>query len=294
MIGQILALLTAFCWAQNSIFYHITGKRAGSRTVTHIRLWIALPAVIIVHRIFLGSFIPHEPLTENLVILFVSGFVGFFIADVFIFYGFVAIGPGITLLIMTLSPILSAVISFFTLGESLTLIQTFGMLVTITGILLVIYHENRGSGLVSRNIRGFIFATIGAVAQAAAMVLSKTGMADGIHPISANVIRITAGFTGLVIFTVIRGELINDFKKMRDIKTLGILTISSLVGPVLGIILTLYALQIAPIGIVTTLMQTSPIILLPIEAVFLKRKITPPILLGTFIAVGGAVLLFLF
>lgn len=294
MLGQILALLTALCWAHNSVSYSIAGRKVTSQTVTHIRLWIALPAVIIVHYIFTGRALPEITLNLPFILLFISGVVGFFIADVFIFYGFVSIGPGPTLLILTLSPILSAFLSFFLLAESLRLLQILGMFVTISGILLVIYHENCNTKLDSHKIKGYSFAAIGAVAQAAAMVLSKMGMEGGIHPISANVVRITAGFIGLVIFSLVRGEFINDFKKMRDVKTLSIISIAALIGPVLGIIMTLYALQLTPVGIVTTIMQISPILLLPVEAIFFKRKITTAIIIGTLVAVAGAVLLFMF
>ena len=197
MLGQLFALLTAFCWAQNSVAYSIAGKRVSSLTVTHIRLWIAMPAIIIVHYFFLGRWLPAVSLTPELAILSASGFVGFFIADVFIFYGFVAIGPGRTLLIMTLSPVLSAAISFFALNEALGLFQIIGMAVTIIGILIVVYFENRNSLKDVHHLKGFIIAVLGAFAQAAAMVMSKLGMADGIHPVSANVIRISSGFAGL-------------------------------------------------------------------------------------------------
>ena len=229
-----------------------------------------------------------------MIILALSGFVGFFIADILIFHAFVSIGPGRTLLIMTLSPILSAVMSFFFLGESLKAAQMAGMAVTIAGILIVIYHENRIEKISTQAFRGIVIAVLGAVAQASAMVLSKAGMADGIHPVSANVIRIFFGFLGLVLYTFIRGEFLNDFRKMRDLRALSLIAVAALIGPVLGIILTLYALQLAPVGIVTTLTQISPIILLPIEAAFFGRKITPWIISGTLIAVAGAVLLFMF
>ena len=294
MLGQLLALLTAVCWAHNSVSYSIAGKRVTSQTVTHIRLWIALPAVIIVHRIFLGSALPEITFNLPFILLFASGFVGFFIADIFIFYGFVAIGPGRTLLILTLSPILSAVLSFFFLNESLRPIQSAGMLVTISGILLVIINENKLAKPDSDKLKGFIFAVIGTVAQGAGMVLSKMGMEGGIHPISANVVRITAGFTGLAAYALLRGEFINDFRRMRDFKALKITAVAALIGPVLGIIMTLYALQLAPVGIVTTLTQISPVLLLPVEAVMFKRKITASILIGTLVAVAGAVMLFMF
>ncbi len=294
MLGQLFAVLTAFCWAHNSVFYSIAGRRVSSRTVTHIRLWIALPAVMIVHFFFHGRFFPEISLTLPYILMAVSGFVGFFIADILIFYGFVAIGPGRTLLILTLSPVLAAILSFFILNESLGLAQTAGIAVTIGGILIVIYNENRIEKIDSNIFRGIIIAVLGAVAQAAAMVLSKMGLSGGMHPVSANVIRIASGFAGLVIFALIRGEFLNDFRKMKDTRALTLIGTAALIGPVLGIILTLYALQMAPVGIVTTLTQISPVILLPFEAAFFKRKITLPVLAGTLTAVAGAVLLFMF
>ena len=293
MLGQLLALLTAVCWAQNSVSYSIAGKRVTSRTVTHIRLWIALPAVSVVHYFFLGTVLPPVTLNYQLLVLASSGFIGFFIADVFIFHSFVLIGPGRTLLILTLSPIISAVISFLTLGESLRLVQTIGMLVTISGIFIVVYFENINSGINKHELKGFLYAAAGALAQAAGMVMSKIGMGSDIHPVSANVIRISAGLAGLVILATLKGEFFNDFRKMKDRKALLLIFFAALIGPVLGIIMTLYALQLAPVGIVTTITQISPILLLPVEAAFFKRKISLPVLAGTFIAVSGAVILFL-
>jgi drug/metabolite transporter (DMT)-like permease len=293
MLGQLFAVLTALCWAQNSISYSIAGKRVTSSTVTHIRLWIALPAILIVHFLFLGSVLPEISSFLSLGFLLGSGFIGFFIADVFIFYAFVAIGPGRTLLIMTLSPILSSVFSFMFIGETLNSAQILGILITVSGVILVIFHENKISKMDSHKRKGIIFALIGTIAQASGMILAKIGI-EGMHPISANLIRISAGLIGLVIFALLRHSFIEDFKKMKDRKALTLISISAVIGPVIGLILTLYAFQLAPVGIVTTLNQISPIILLPIETIFFKRKVNPGILLGTFTAVGGAVLLFLF
>ena len=64
-------------------------------------------------------------------------------------------------------------------------------------------------------------------------------------------------------------------------------------GPVGGIISTLYALTMAPVGIVTTIMQISPIMLLPVDRFVFKKRIPVGAVFGTLMAVGGAMLLFL-
>ncbi len=125
------------------------------------------------------------------------------------------------------------------------------------------------------------------------MVLAKAGLGEGIHPVSANVIRIGSGLAGLAVFTLVRGEFIRDFVKMKDTRSLFLLTAAALVGPVFGMLLALYAFSWAPVGIVTTLMQLTPIMLLPIDRFYLKKHIPRGAVWGTIIAIAGAGLLFL-
>ena len=85
------------------------------------------------------------------------------------------------------------------------------------------------------------------------------------HPVSANVLRLAAGGIGLSVMQLFKKEFISDFKKTADKKIFPLLASAALAGPVLGIILSLYALKMAPAGIVTALMQMSPVILIPLE-----------------------------
>jgi drug/metabolite transporter (DMT)-like permease len=294
LLGEFFALLTAACWAQNSIVYSFAGRRVGSPTVTHIRLWIALPAITIVHLAFTGMAIPHQVPPLSLSYLLASGFVGFFLADLFIFRAFVEVGPRETLVVLTLSPIFAAVISWFTLDERLAILQITGIALTIAGVIWLILAESKNPSRREKPKQtGVVFAFLGAFSQAVGMVLAKEGIVTGIHPISANFLRISAGFIGLVIFTLARGQFKQDFQKMGDRRALLLITSGALIGPVLGIILTLYALSMAPVGVVTTIMQTSPIMLLPVDRFVFKKHITVGALVATFLAICGAMLLFI-
>ena len=298
LIGQIFALLVAACWSQNSIVYAFAGKRVGSSTVTHLRLWIALPVIVLVHLAFTGDLIPLGLSWGAYFNLSISGLAGFFIADLLIFKAFVDIGHRETLVIMTTSPIFSAAGSWFILGEVLSVIQVAGIVLTVAGVCWVLFSESRvqstpRSAGRRRIITGAVFALLGTIVQAAGLLIAKYGMGSDINPISANLLRVAAGLAGLVIFAAFRGELITDFKKMRDTRALLLISSGSVLGPVLGMILTLYAFTMAEVGVVTTLMQTSPIMLLPIDKFFFKRHVPIGAVLGTFLAVGGAALLFI-
>ncbi len=292
LLGYLFAIITAACWTQNSIIYTYVGKRVGSSTVTHIRLWIAFPAAVIINLIFTGSLLPLNFSTLSYIFIGSSGFFGFFIADLFIFKAFQHLGARKTMVIMTLSPIFAAVISWIAFTEILSLIQISGVLITIAGVLVVILIESRKSDEKSRPV-WIIFALAGALTQAIGMVLAKAGLSEGIHPISANVVRIGSGLGGLTLFTLLQGEFITDFKKMEDKKSLYLLIAAALVGPVFGMLLALYAFSWAPVGIVTTLMQLTPIMLLPIDRFYLKKHIPTGAVWGTLVAVLGAGILFI-
>ena len=298
ILGQALALFTALCFAQNSLIYAYVGRIVSSSTTAHIRLWIAFPVILLVHLIFLGTLVPVGISFHSWLFIGTSGVLGFCIADLFIFSALVKIGARQTMVIMTTSPLFSTIFAFFIEKEVITYFQSFGMFVTLFGVALVILiDKNKKETTDKKNIEtGVFFAFLGAITQAFAMVLAKNGMGATVHPISANAIRLFFGLISLIIYTLVRKSFITDFRlfiNKSEMKVLLLIVAAALVGPVLGIVLNLWALSIAPVGIVTTLSQMTPVLLLPLEKYMLKRPVSPLASIGTIIAVVGTVLLFI-
>ncbi|MFO7850657.1 MAG: DMT family transporter [Spirochaetia bacterium] len=295
IIGQSLAVLTAACFAFVSIIFSYIGKRIGSNTVTHIRLWLALPGAVIIHWLFTGVPFPVQINHYSLGLFLLSGVLGFTVADLFIFRSFLLLGVRETLVILTLSPIMSTIISWFFLSEILTPLQIFGILITVFGVMWVIYEEGRRKPKAEKipNL-GVPFALAGALAQALANILSKSALVGDVHPISGSFLRIVAGLAGLIIFSVQQKSFFADFRKMKHTKLMFLLTLAAFVGPLMGVIFTLYALRLAPVGIVTALVQISPILLLPYDYFVLKKNITIKVVGGTLTAIAGAAILFVY
>ncbi len=296
LTGQLLALITAACWAQNSIVYAAAGKRVGSTTVTHVRLWISLPAIILVHLLMTGSVIPPGLQLRETILLFVSGLCSYCVADLFIFRAFVDLGPRNTLVVLTLSPIFSTVISWFTLGERLSLLEILGIVTTVLGVIWVVESERRDPKNEGKRHSGMglLCAFMGSVIQAVALVLAKAALAKDVHPVSANLVRIFAGLVGLVIFAAVRRKVVSDFLRMKDRRALLYIAIGAIVGPVFGVLMNMYALSMAPVGIVTALGQISPVMLLPVERFVFKTRVSWGAAAGTVVAIGGTLMLFLF
>ena len=73
--------------------------------------------------------------------LAVSGVIGFVFGDTFLFKTFQYIGARISMLLMSLSPIISGLLAFFFLNEVISGWGIFGIIVTLVGVALVIVER---------------------------------------------------------------------------------------------------------------------------------------------------------
>ncbi len=295
ILGQLFAVGTAACWGQNSVVYSLAGKRVTSNTVATVRLCLAIVPLFFIHYLITKTFFPTGLALRAYLFIFGSGLMGFFIADILIFKAFVDLGPRETMVIQTLSPLFSALFAYFFFTETLSILEIAGMLATIGGVAWVIMIEGKGGGKWEKvKVEGVVYAVLGAVGQSVGMILAKGGLESGLHPVSANFLRMMSGVAGLVLFAALRGQLIRDFAKMKDHRSFFLILSGALIGPVLGVILAMYAISLAPVGIATALMQTSPIMLLPVDRFIFKKQIPPQAVAATFLAIFGVVLLFVF
>jgi drug/metabolite transporter (DMT)-like permease len=220
-----------------------------------------------------------------------SGLIGFALGDAVLFEAFVLLGARLAMLLMTLSPIFSAVLAWLFLGQSLSLPKVMAMVVTLGGIGWVVWgggeHEDH-----PHLWRGILLGIGGALGQSVGLVFSKFGLVGGFPPISANLIRVTAGVLALLLYFGLRGSLRSTLSTLRDGRATAFIGLGAVTGPVLGVVLSLIAISKAPMGVAATLMSLSPVILLPVSHFIFKEKIGGHAILGTLLALAGAAALF--
>ena len=142
-------------------------------------------------------------------------------------------------------------------------------------------------------VKGIIAGLIAAAGQASGMILAKKGLTDSFPPLSANVIRMLAAFMIIWIATILQGQLIPTIRQAATQKH-GLYYIlgGSFIGPLIGVSLSLYAIQNTNIGIASTIIALPPIFLLPIGHFLFKEHITWKAVAGTILAVTGVGVLF--
>jgi drug/metabolite transporter (DMT)-like permease len=296
--GEITALVTSGCWAFTSVMFTQAGKRVGSPIVSHLRLWIAFLAMCLIHFLLFGSPFPFDIEFHRFFYLGVSGMVGFVIGDGLLFESFLLIGPRLAMLLMLLAPVFSAFLAWMLMGEVPSALEVEGILVTIGGIAWVVAEKTPSlikttSKKPPKYALGIALGIGAAVGQAVGLLLSRLGLEGGYSTISANHARVTCAALTLGIFYLLQKKIHSHVVMLKDKGTLAEITSGALVGQVVGVILSLEAIAHTHIGIASTLMSLSPVLLIPVSYFIFKEKITTRAVLGTFIAMLGVILIFL-
>ena len=228
--------------------------------------------------------------------LVASGFVGFVIGDSFLFQAFRMIGARLGMLMMSLVPAISTILAYFFLHEVINYWGILGIIITLSGIALVILQKNPGvASKYKLSKPGIFFGFMGAFGQAAGMVLAKFAFQEShINGFVATFIRLASAVIIFLPLVALARKYKNPFKVYKkDIKALGFTITGTIFGPFLGVTSSLIAIANTKIGIASTIMATVPVIMLPLVRLIYKEKLTWQSVIGAFLAVGGVSILFL-
>lgn len=288
-IGEIAALLTAVCWTLSALFFEKAGRKAGSLSVNIIRIFLAVIFLGITTFFTRGMFFPMDATAYNWFWLALSGVVGFFLGDLFLFKSYTIIGSRTSQLIMSLAPMLTALIGWFLLQEVLSFKSILGIIVSVSGIMLAV-----GGRKLKLNIplRGLLYAFGGALGQAVGLILSKKGMGD-YDAVAATQIRAISGFVCFALLVTLLNRWNRVFSAARNNESMAPISIGSVFGPFIGVALSLYAVQHTETGIAAALMALVPIFIILPSALMFKEKISPRQVIGAIISIAGASIFFL-
>ena len=295
-IGEIAAIGTAFTWSACALFFTGASRRIGSFSMNHFRMLLAIAILITFQLTTKGTLFTEGLSVQNWILLAISGLLGFFLTDLLLFECYIDLSPRLGILIFNFYPFTSALIAWILLGEKLNSLAWLGMAVTITGIVWVVleksgerihYHRDRLK-------RGLALALGAVVFQSFSFALAKPAMiGDGAtDALTATVIRAIFGGAAFWIVSLARGKIKQVISKAKDRRAMLLIAGGAVVGPSLGVWLSMVAIKMAPIGIASTLMALMPVTILPMAAIVHHDKITLRAIIGAIIACLGTAILF--
>ncbi len=154
-IGEFAGLGVSVCWTLSALFFEKAGYKIGSLSVNFIRLLMAIVFLGITTFFTRGLFFPTDASPYQWFWLGLSGFIGFFIGDMLLFKSYLVIGSRTSALIMSLAPMLTAVIGWFFLGEILSAKNIIAIAISIAGIILAISNQKMKLNI---PFKGFLLA----------------------------------------------------------------------------------------------------------------------------------------
>lgn len=300
-LGEIAALTTAFLWSFTSLFFTSAGRRIGSYWVNKFRIPVAIVLLGGTLLIATGRILPAEVTANAYYYLIASGIIGLAVGDTFLFRAFVILGPRLTLLVFTTSPIITAITAWILLGETLSWIAIIGIGVTLAGIAWVTaerqYDQIKSSRTNSyadtgSKATGIMLALLGAAGQAIGLVLAKAGMEDGLDPLPATFIRMISAGVVIWAYSFISGDFKEAAKRYRDRKAILLTVGGAICGPFLGVWMSLVAVHHTEAGIAASIIATVPVLVIPLVILFYKEKVSPRAIFGAVLAIAGVVILF--
>ncbi|NOZ72583.1 MAG: DMT family transporter [Chloroflexi bacterium] len=297
LLGELAALGTAICWSFTSTFFTMAGRMVGSVVVNRIRLLLAILFLSLSHRLLLGTWFPQGVAFENWWWLAISGVIGLSIGDALLFQAFVVIGARLSMLLMSLVPVISTLLAWLFLNETLTSLQLLAVFVTVFGVAWVILDRTPQNGQQTPaqfNWLGIMFGLGGALGQALGLIAAKKGLSNDFSPLSGTLIRMVAAAAALWLATIVTGKTKSTFQQLFStpksfIHILG----GSFFGPFLGVTLSLVAVQATAVGIASTIIALPPIFLLPIGYFVFQERVGWRAVAGTVVALSGVAILLL-
>ncbi len=259
------------------------------------RLLMGMVLLIAITAIVRGMPLPLDATPRQWAYIGASGFIGFFLGDMLLFEAFVLIGPRLSVLVITTWPIFAALLAIPFCNQHLNAYQWFGILVTVLGIIAVLLVQRKTNRRApNRHLKlGITLAFLGGIGQAIGYIFAQKGL-GGYDAFSATQIRLLAALPGFLLVIT----LAKRWSNVRDAFTTGEvvrpLILGSVAGPVLGVGLSMVALNMGTdVGVAGTLMSTAPLWVILLERLIHKTPICPKALAGTLVAVAGVALLML-
>ncbi len=295
-MGELAALITATLWAFTSLFFARATTELGSVKVNRLRLATAVVLIMTAHTILRGTPLPTDADPQRWMWLGLSGLVGLVFGDACLLQCYVFIGPRLGTLMMSTAPVIGALLAWAFLGERLSTGEVLGIAITVLGVALVVL--DRGSMKAHPRPRDYVLGVLcglgGALGQAGGLILAKVGLAGGYPSISGVAIRMITAMGFLWLLAIFSGQARATLRAARDNRiALRFIFLGAIFGPFLGVWLSLVSVQATYVGIASTLMALTPIIVLPILRFWFKEHVSLRAVVGTVVALAGVSLLLL-
>lgn len=286
VLGVLFAIGAACFLAGQALTIRLATQRGKSADVLLVVMMVNFAVLAPLALVF----DPNPTLTRRSVVAFAAaGIVGTMLGRILFYSGIKRIGASRAEPIKASMPLHATIFAVVFLGELVTPGQFTGIVLIVAGIALITWDGSKTSvageetpwvGLGLPLAAAFVFAL--------EPIFATVGLEEGTSVIVGLAIKTGAAIAVFVSYLAWTGSL-PDLRsiprsELRWYVLAGVMSTSFLIAYYAG-------LSVSRVGIVVPIMQTSPLIVLAVSAVFLREteRVTVRLLLSVLVVVAGAV-----
>jgi drug/metabolite transporter (DMT)-like permease len=279
----IYALLGNLSFSFASIGFTEFARRISAQWMNTFKAVVSLIATVLV--IFLFQ-IPFPPMSWDLWLLLVSGFLGLCVGDFFMMKAMHDIGGSRMVMMFGLTPFLTGVGSWYFFGSQLHSTAWLGVILMVVCLCLLSFERYKVSG--AWHLRGVLFGLLAVLLDAVGLMITKNALSEThAHPLFVNFLRLLGALVGFLIMSqfVHKIDLRAGFLKLSSKDRLRV-TVFGLLGTFVSLQFYLTAVSMGHLSVVSSVAGTGPLFTQILES-FLEKKWPHPLWFAAFFCMLG-------
>jgi drug/metabolite transporter (DMT)-like permease len=286
--GEALSLLCAIVWALAVILFRKSGEKVHPLALNTFKNLVATLLFLVTMWVFGESLLRQVPVNTYLLLL-LSGALGIGIGDTLLFMSLNRIGAGLTGIVVCMYSPFVIILSFWLLGERLTVLQFIGAALIILAIVVATV-EKRKPVVTPMNItKGTVIGIIASAAMAIGVIIIKP-ILETAPLLWTTQIRLFGGILVLSLILLLNPRRKNIYSSLVNTRKWSYTISGSIVGAYLAMVIWLGGLKYTQAAVASALNQTSTIFIFIFAAIILKESLSARRIIGIILAFCGTLL----
>lgn len=289
--GEFFALSSALTWALAVILLRRSGETLPPFELNLFKncfgIVLMIPTILLVD----GFRLPDYKAIE-LLLVFVSGLFGIAVADTWYLKALNIMGASRTGIVSSLFSPFVILLSAAFLGEQLVSWQWFGLVLVLSGVLLVTWRRHRSTVDATDVKRGVIYGVGAVFMMAVGVVMVKEILETG--PFLWTVqLRLVGGVAGMLVLLLIPARRKSVWKNFSQPQPWGTVMFASFMGAYFALILWLAGYKLIDASVASVLNETNVVFIVLLAWLMLGEQINRRKLAGMSLTLGGVIIMML-
>lgn len=290
---DFLALAAAACWAVSSLLSASAARHLGAFAYSRWRMF-CVSLMLWAAAMVTGGWASLS--TPALGVMAASGLIGIFIGDTALYAAMNRLGPRRASVLFATHALFSVLLGFALFDERIGAQALAGGVLLVGGVMTAIFFGKRGNETHAWEQDngslwpGIALGLLSALCQSVATLMVKPVMEGNVDPVAASAVRMTTAFAAHMALLWCGLAVAKPLQRINW-PVFGMVALNAFLAMGVGMTLILLALRHGEVGMVAMLSSVSPVLVLPLLWLIMKRRPASGAWVGALVTVIGTALI---